>query len=102
MKRVEGQSSAPFYVYIVRCSNGSYYVGSTQDLQQRLKAHNDARAAQYTSIRRPVKLVYSETYDSAAAADRRERQLKKWSHAKKEALAAGDKEELKRISKRRQ
>ncbi len=90
-----------FYVYILRCSDGSYYVGSTDDVQQRIAAHNAGRGPSYTSRRRPVRLIYSESYDNKSSAVRRERQVKRWSRAKKEALISGNVEDLKRLSKHR-
>jgi putative endonuclease len=89
------------YVYIPRCADGSFYVGSAQNLAARLKAHNDGHGAAYTFKRRPVHLVYSETFRSETEAVTRERQLKRWSLGKKEALIAGDLERLKQLSKRR-
>ena len=90
-----------FYMYILRCSDGSYYVGSTDNLQERIAAHNAGRGPSYTSKRRPVRLVYSKRYDNKSAAVRRERQVKGWTRAKKEALILGNLDELKRLSKRR-
>ncbi len=90
-----------FFVYILLCSDGSYYIGSTDDLPARVARHNRAEGAAYTACRRPVKLVYSETALAEADAVRRERQIKHWTRAKKEALIAGDKERLKSLSKRR-
>ena len=90
-----------YLVYILRCSDGSYYVGSTQNIEQRLKAHHDGRAAMYTWSRRPVVLVFSEPCVSESAAVRRERQIKRWSRAKKEALISGDMKALHDLSRRR-
>ena len=90
-----------FYVYILRCSDGSYYVGSTDNLQERIAAHNAGRGPSYTSKRRPVQLIYSERYDNNSSAVRRERQVKGWTRAKKEALILVNVEDLKRLSKRR-
>lgn len=73
------------YVYILRCSDGTFYTGHSTDLDSRLKAHNDGVAANYTARRRPVELVYSELARTEIAAVQRERQLKRWSAAKKEA-----------------
>jgi putative endonuclease len=87
------------YVYVLRCADSSLYVGSAQDLDARLKAHNDGRGAAYTFKHRPFHLVYSEVLDSEAAAVKRERQLKRWSRGKKEALVAGDLIRLKQLSK---
>ncbi|OGW66620.1 MAG: hypothetical protein A3H49_08160 [Nitrospirae bacterium RIFCSPLOWO2_02_FULL_62_14] len=89
------------YVYILRCNDGSFYVGTARDLYVRVKAHNDGRGVAYTFKRRPVWLVYSEAFISEAEAIQRERQLKDWSRAKKEVLVAGDLHSLKRLSKRR-
>lgn len=89
-----------FFVYILQCADGSYYVGHTQNVEQRVEAHNAGRAAEHTSIRRPVTLVYSEEVKSEPAAVQRERQLKGWSRAKKAALIAGDMDTLKALSKR--
>jgi predicted GIY-YIG superfamily endonuclease len=90
-----------YYVYILRCANDSFYVGSTQDLDSRVKTHNHGRGAAYTFKHRPVHLVYTEAFRSETEAVTRERQLKRWSHDKKEALVNRDLEDLKRLSKRR-
>ncbi len=89
-----------YYVYILRCSDSSFYVGSTHDLQARLKAHNDGRGAGYTFKHRPVRVVYSETFQSETDALKRERQVKHWSRGKKAALIQGDLQGLKHISRR--
>ena len=89
-----------YFIYILECSDSSYYVGTTSDLEQRLLAHNEGRAAVYTTIRLPVRLVYSEEHNSIEKALARERQVKRWPRAKKEALIAGSKKDLKRFSKR--
>jgi len=90
-----------YYVYILRCAGGSFYVGSTQNLQARLKAHNDGRGAAYTFKYRPVRLIYSEKYQSKVESLNRERQVKRWSHGKKEALILGNRARLKHLSKQR-
>jgi predicted GIY-YIG superfamily endonuclease len=89
------------FVYILRCRDNSFYVGHTDNLTAREEAHNRGTAAQNTARLRPVILVYSEAFDSLAAAIRRERQLKPWSGEKKKALIAGDDGALKQLSKRR-
>jgi putative endonuclease len=86
----------PYYVYILRCSDGTLYTGSTTDLVERESKHNEGRGAKYTTSRRPVKVVYSEAHESRSAAQTREYQLKRWSRAKKEALVAGDLPALRR------
>ena len=89
------------HVYILRCVDGSFYVGIAGDLDARLRAHNGGRGAAYTSQRRPVRLVHSEGFYSEAEAVKRERQLKRWSHAKKQALIEGEIARLKQLSQRR-
>ena len=91
-----------FLVYILQCGDDSYYVGSTEHLEARVREHDEGTlGAAYTFIRRPVTLVYSESYETQVEAMRRERQLKGWSHAKKEALIRGNVVALKALSKRR-
>ena len=86
--------------YILRCADNKLYVGSTTDMGERLKRHNAGHASEFTHLHRPVALVYKEEYDTYQEAFNRERQLKKWSHAKKEALISGDIERLKELSKK--
>jgi predicted GIY-YIG superfamily endonuclease len=74
------------FVYILLCSDNSFYVGHTDNLSVREEAHNAGTAAQYTARRRPVTLVHSESYDSLSAALSREKQLKRWSAQKKGAM----------------
>ena len=78
-----------FFVYILECSDGSYYVGSTNDLEERLRRHNAGEAAEWTSKRRPIKIVYQERYGSLLFARQREEQIKGWSRKKKENLING-------------
>jgi len=88
-----------FWTYLLRCADGSYYVGQTDDLDLRLAKHNDGTIGGYTSTRRPVTLVYAESFDTRDDAFWRERQIKGWSRAKKEALAREDWSELQRLAK---
>ena len=74
------------FVYIVRCADGSLYTGYARDPKARVEAHNRGRGAKYTSGRRPVRLVYSEEFESVGDALRRERALKRRSRAEKETL----------------
>jgi putative endonuclease len=83
------------FVYILRCGGGSLYVGWTDDIDSRVVTHNEGRGGQYTMRRRPVTLVFQETYQTPEAARNRERQLKGWTTAKKEALIRGDIKALK-------
>ena len=85
--------------YILRCANNKLYVGSTTNIDERIKRHNAGYASEFTHLHRPVELVYKEDYETYQEAFKRERQLKKWTTAKKEALIAGDIERLKELSK---
>ncbi|MDE2229095.1 MAG: GIY-YIG nuclease family protein [Alphaproteobacteria bacterium] len=88
------------FVYILRCSDGSYYVGSTcAALEQRLAQHNDGSFGGYTFRRRPVSLVYHQEFDRITDAIAAERQLKGWTRAKKEALIRGDVEALRMLAR---
>jgi putative endonuclease len=79
------------WLYILRCSDGSYYVGTTRDsLESRMAEHNTGVFQGYTASRRPVELIFSQWFDRMTDAIESERQLKKWSRAKKEALIRGD------------
>jgi putative endonuclease len=74
------------FVYIVQCADGTLYTGWALDVLARVKVHNAGRGAKYTQMRRPVRLVYSERWPSRAEAMRREREIKRWTRARKEAL----------------
>jgi len=78
------------YVYLLKCSDGSYYAGSTSDLAHRLAAHQAGAYGGYTSSRLPVELVWSTEFPTEHDAFLTERQIKGWSRAKKEALIRGD------------
>ena len=88
-----------FCVYILRCSDGSYYVGHTDDLAERLGAHENGEFRGYTYRRRPVQLVFAEEFSSRDEAFQCERQIKGWSRRKKEALIKGDWDGLTRLSR---
>lgn len=89
-------------VYIVECSDGSYYTGLTkQEVEARVWEHNNAVYKGYTSTRLPVKLVFYEIYDRITDAIARERQIKGWNRKKKQALIAYSYEELPDLSKRK-
>ena len=76
-----------YHVYILRCSDGSLYVGGTDNLSSRLRRHNEGRGARHTATRGPVRLAYAEPHPDRSSALRREQQLKRWAVAKKEALS---------------
>lgn len=77
-------------VYILRCANGKYYVGSTSNLTERLHQHDKGWGCGFTKSHLPVTLVYTEEHDTIEQAYLRERQLHGWSRAKKEKLINGD------------
>ena len=88
------------WMYILRCSDNSYYVGSTIDLQRRVRDHNDGNGAQYTAQRRPVELVYATEFADIQQAYAAEKQVQGWSRAKREALIRGDFEALAGLAKK--
>jgi len=88
------------WMYILECSDGSYYVGSTKDLERRISEHQEGLGAKYTSRRRPVKLVYAEEYDRIDDAFYREKQVQGWRRAKREALINGDPDLLPTLAKK--
>ncbi|MEE0509713.1 MAG: GIY-YIG nuclease family protein [Peptococcaceae bacterium] len=77
-----------YYTYLVRCADGSYYCGYSTDPVTRTETHNSGRGAKYTRARRPVTLVYTETFATKEAAMSREWHIKRMSHAAKAALVA--------------
>ncbi len=87
-------------MYILRCSDGTYYVGSTSNLERRLNEHQNGLGANYTKKRLTVELVYFEEYARIDEAFYREKQIQRWSRKKKEALIKGDIEELPRLAKK--
>ena len=89
-----------YYAYMLRCSNCSYYVGHTNDLEQRLAAHERGAIEGYAPSRRPVELVFSDRFSTRREAFHRERQIKEWSGARKEALIKGDWDGLVELSNR--
>lgn len=90
---------AKAWVYIVECSDRSYYVGSTTVLEQRISDHNTGRYKGYTSTRLPVTLLWSQEFPDIRYAFEFERKIKKWSRVKKEALMRGDFELLHLLSR---
>jgi putative endonuclease len=76
------------FVYIVECTDGTYYTGWTTDLERRVAAHNAGRGSRYTRSRRPVKLVYWEEHPDRGSAQRRELVLKRMHRERKSALVA--------------
>ena len=90
------------HLYILRCSDGSYYVGTTRaNVERRLSEHNEGVHDGYTKARRPVTLVFSEYFDEIRDAIAMERRVKGWSRAKKEALIAREYGRLPGLATRR-
>lgn len=88
------------WCYILRCSDGSYYVGSTRDLARRLEQHASGLGARYTSQRLPVVLVWAAEFDRVDDAYATEKKIQGWSRAKREALIAGDYDALPALSRK--
>lgn len=87
-----------FFVYILKCADNSYYVGRTNNIEQRLAEHRGKIACIYTAIRLPIKLVYLQECSDENEAYFMEMKLKKWSRKKKEALITGNWQELIRLA----
>jgi predicted GIY-YIG superfamily endonuclease len=79
-----------FWTYMLRCADGRFYVGHTDNLEQRMGQHHQGGFCDFTTRRRPVTLVWSQAMSTREEALAAERQLKGWSRAKKEALIGGD------------
>ena len=90
------------YTYILRCSDGSLYVGSTRfDVQVRVQQHNAGTGSSYTACRRPVQLVWCAHFDKVTDAFGMEKQVQNWSRAKRLALIEGRFEDLPGLSRSR-
>ena len=87
--------------YILECADGSFYTGSTVELEQRMQEHAGGVGARFTAKRLPVKLVYSEWYDRVEDAYAREKQIQGWRREKKQALIAGQMDRLHELAKNR-
>ena len=86
------------YMYILECSDGSYYTGSTNNLELRLAQHQNGEGANHTKKYLPVKLIYYEEYSRIDTAFYREKQVQGWSRKKKEALVKGFEDVLKKVA----
>lgn len=89
-----------FYVYLLRCSDGSYYVGHTDNIEARMAQHQSASLKCYTSTRLPVQLLKTESFGTREEVLEAEQQLKGWTRRKKEAWLSGNFEELRRLAKK--
>ena len=87
------------FTYLLECRDGSYYVGSTWDLDRRVSEHNLGLGSRYTRRRTPVRLLWCEYYDRIEDAFRREKQIQGWGRAKREALIEGRLEDLPGLSR---
>lgn len=84
-----GKAKKRYYVYILRCRDGSFYTGYTNDLERRIEEHNNGRGGRYTRGRFPVELVHSERYPTRKKAINRELEIKKFSRKTKRELIKG-------------
>lgn len=87
------------FLYILLCVDGSFYTGSTNDLERRMKEHQAGEGANHTRKRLPVELVYWEEYSRIDHAYNREQQIKGWSREKKIALIEGRTKDLPELAK---
>jgi putative endonuclease len=88
------------YMYILKCSDGTYYTGSAWSLEHRIEQHNAGEGANYTRRRLPVELVYHEFFETINGAFEREKQVQRWGRKKKEALMKNRPEELPGLAKK--
>lgn len=93
--------SRPFFAYMLRCADGSYYVGHTDDLERRLSEHRVGGRCRYTERRRPVSLVWFRAFSTREEAKKSEVRVKNWSRAKKEALMRDHYDALRRAARKR-
>ena len=90
-----------FVVYMLKCYDGSYYIGHTDNIEQRIAQHNIGKYCKYTALRLPVELVFMQSFGSRDEAFASERQIKGWSRKKKEALIDGDWQKISLLAKKK-
>jgi len=90
-----------FWVYILRCADGSYYTGHTDNLELRIAQHHSGELGGYTATRKPLQLVFSQPCATREEALTAERQVKGWNRKKKEAMMRGDWNEVSRLARSR-
>jgi len=91
-----------YFIYILHCRDKSYYTGITSNVEKRFYEHQQGfLKGSYTHSRRPVKLVFTESFSKPLDAIEREKQIKGWSRKKKEALISGDFSRLQKLSKKK-
>ena len=93
------ESKEPYAVYILELTDSSLYVGMTRNIKRRLREHGSSNKRRFVAKVGARRLLYQETLSDKVSAEERERQLKRWSRAKKMALIEGDTERLKKLSK---
>ena len=90
----------PFFTYMLRCADGSYYVGHTDDVERRIAQHASGASPGYTATRLPVQLAWFEEFPTREEAKAAEAQVRNWSRKKKEALIDGNIDELKQAARK--
>ena len=90
----------PFFAYMLRCGDSSYYVGSTDELEKRITEHQHGEGCEWTRRRLPVEFVWRQEFQSREEAREAEHQIKRWSRAKKEALVEGEFDLLRLLASR--
>ena len=83
------------YTYMLKCKDGTYYTGYTNDLEKRVQAHNEGKGAKYTKGRGPVELIYFEEYEDKSIAMRREWEIKRLTRSQKEELHKKNNKQIK-------
>lgn len=85
-KKTGKKSREKWFLYILRCCDGTFYTGITKDIERRFKMHRDGKASRYTRARRPIEMLYSEKCGNRSQALIRECEVKEWPRTKKETL----------------
>lgn len=88
-----------FHCYILKCADGSYYVGHTDNMDKRFSEHQSGVFPGYTHKRRPVELIWNDAFQTRDHVQAAEKQIKGWSRAKKEAMARGEWDKISKLAK---
>lgn len=91
-----------FSLYILECSDGTLYIGHTDNLDERMRQHDAGKSDAYTASKRPLKLLHVEEFETRYEAPTMERKLKGWSRAKEFAYIAGDWDAIRKLARNRQ
>ena len=89
----------PFWIYLLKCADNSYYTGHTDNLEVRIAMHQEGKIAGYTSTRLPIVLVFCEQFPTRAEALEMEIRIKGWSRRKKEAMMQGDWKKVQQLAR---